>query len=916
MLGPVADTLVMFKRLADSVSKYWLVVILLWLALVLVVRFAAPRWDDVTQDGDFAFLPAEMPSVVGDQLTKDAFPDFRAKSQVVFIVARDDAELSSKDLRIADELARRFQNFLGVAAFQRAVTASLLAASLRGEGNAELAEQHERRAESEEAAAQEAFDSAIRLDEHFAAALHNRALLFEHIGLLDDFERDRRAAWQLDPKLSEVPGLPVPPEAATLPLVDVWSRHHDLLGAKLRSDDGQAQLLILQLSNEFMATENIGVMEILEGQLQEVRSQVQQEGPAGLELGLSGSAAVGGDMLSSAAESIQNTELFTMILVTVILLIVYRAPLLVTVPLITIAVSLSVSTGLLALLTRLNTVPGFEWWNLKVFTTTKIFIVVILFGAGTDFCLFLISRFREELEHGTDRKQAVARALAAVSEALVASALTTIVGLATMFFADFGKFSNSGPVIGICLFVTLLACLTLAPAMLRALGGAVFWPFDTVSGGTSNPEASTARKSGWMTPVWQWLSRAIVAYPGRILIVAVVLLSPLALTGYYLQGHVTFDLLSELDPSRASIQGNQILQRHFPVGEAGPLIVLAHLKGAGFDDEQRKADGVAAIYELTKTILKIDGVTAVRSLAEPLGDPPGRSLFRPGGLKKRVLREHRLTQEIFLAQAPQFRGDVTRFELVLQHDPFSKAALDTLELVDRCLDEERNRTGSFWYTTSFAYTGTTAGIRDLRAVTRSDNRRIQILVVLAVFLVLLVILRQPMLCFYLILSVLFSYLVTIGATQLFFRQAYGATFDGLDWKVPLFLFVILVAIGEDYNIYLVTRVLEEQQRLGPFAGLRNAIIRTGGIITSCGIIMAGTFISMTTGTLRGIVELGFALSFGILLDTFVVRTVLVPAYLAIYCRLTAGVLSSHVPARSKRRMPRKRESVSATSISK
>ena len=879
----------MFKRLADIVPRYWPLVIVTWFVLVVALRFSAPAWNDVTEDGDFAFLPADMPSVVGDQLTRQAFPNHRAKSQVVLIVARDDRSLNRDDLRVADQLAMRFHNIFGVAALQRYITASQQASSLHREGRHKLADEYEQRAESAGESAQAAFDSAILLDERFAAAIHNRALLFKHIGLLDDFERDRRNAWRLDPALRELGGQSVPRGAATLPLVDVWSRHHELLGAKLRSDDGQAQLLVLQLSNEFMATENIGVMKFIEEQVEQVRLGVSRDGPSGLRLGVSGSAAVGGDMLSSAAESIKNTELFTIALVTLILLVVYRAPLLVTVPLITIAVSLSVSTSVLALLTQLDTVPGFHWWSLKVFTTTKIFIVVILFGAGTDFCLFLISRFREELEGCSDLKLAIGRALAGVSDALVASALTTILGLATMFFADFGKFSNSGPVIGICLFITLLACLTLAPALLRAFGDAVFWPFGAASRGASQQVSGGSRK-GRQTPIWTWLSRCIVAYPGRILVVAVGLLSPLALTGYYTQDHVTFDLLSELDSSRASIQGSLILQQHFPIGEAGPLVVLAHREGAGFDDEQRKATAVAAIYDLTNALLMIDGVTAVRSLAEPLGDPPGRSLLRGGGLKKRVLREHRLTKEIFLAQSPKFQGDVTRLELVLEDDPFSKSAIETLERVDQRLEQERSRTNSFWHNASFAYTGTTAGIRDLRTVTRSDNRRIQILVVLAVFLVLLVILRQPMLCFYLILSVLFSYFVTIGTTELFFRAAYGDTFEGLDWKVPLFLFVILVAIGEDYNIYLVTRVLEEQQRHGPFAGLRNAIVRTGGIITSCGIIMAGTFVSMTSGTLRGIVELGFALSLGILLDTFVVRTVLVPAYLAIYCRMTAGVL--------------------------
>ena len=166
-------------------------------------------------------------------------------------------------------------------------------------------------------------------------------------------------------------------------------------------------------------------------------------------------------------------------------------------------------------------------------------------------------------------------------------------------------------------------------------------------------------------------------------------------------------------------------------------------------------------------------------------------------------------------------------------------------------------------------------------MTDSDQIRIDILVLGGVFLILMVLLRRLTISLYLIVSVFFSHLVTLGMTFAVFWVMDPSGFAGLDWKVPMFLFTILIAVGEDYNIFLMTRIDEEQRLHGPVAGVISALQKTGSIISSCGIIMAGTFCSLLAGSLVGLHQLGFALAFGVLLDTFVVRPILVPSFLVL-----------------------------------
>jgi len=921
----------MFLPLGRFVTRHWLAVIVGWVLIVVFLRWVAPNWDDVTRDGDLAFLPPQMPSVRGEQLLSDAFPSDRAKSEIAVYVGREEGALQGDELAVAYDLARQFKNLHGVAALSRAQQQSEEAERLRKEGRNEASSAASRRAEESLLRAEAALDEAIRLDEliqdywtkkdaaakrkalppdtvrrqeRLAAAYHNRSLVYARLGKQDDAAADAQIARELDATFQDRGPLPFPEQAAHLPLLDVWTWQDEVFGEKLRKSE--VRVVLLHLSNEFMAVDNIEVLDYLETILDRARETLQGDSRQQLQIGFSGSAAVGGDLLRAAADNIERTELFTVLLVVLILSFVYRSPLLVIMPMVTIGVSLTAATSIVALLAQWAQQPGMEWWNFKIFTTTKVFIVVILYGSGTDFFLFLVARYREELERGDEAGEALSKSLGAVSTALVASAVPTILGLGTMYFAEFGKYKYSGPAIGLCLMVTLVACMTLAPALLRAFGTAAFWPFGKARLRTSAADRKERDAPDDAGGSWRWrsIAAATIARPGLILTLSLLILLVPAVYGLRHSGEITYDFLRQLPPQRPSRQGAEFMQRHFGVGESGPLTVLAYQPGGGFETKE----GRQRISELARE-LYVPGVSSVRSVADPLGKfPPGRrvGLFDRNSWLKLVASPHPQTQRFYVASEGDFAGNATRLDLILEFDPFSVEAEQTLNEVERKLHEIQAARDSTWQAATFVFSGTPADLRDLKRVTMSDNRRIQVLVVLAVLGVLLVILRRPVVCLYMIVTVVFSYYVTMGVSHWVFAWLDAEHFLGLDWRVPLYLFVILVAIGEDYNIYLVTRVYEEQARLGPLPGLRQAVICTGGIITSCGVIMAGSFVSMTSGVwgpavsawvpaaglllgggesaLALVVQLGFALSFGVLLDTFVVRTVLLPAFLVLLHR--------------------------------
>ncbi len=667
----------------------------------------------------------------------------------------------------------------------------------------------------------------------------------------------------------------------------VVSQREPFLGKRLLSEDGCCTILQVSLATPYMALQTAAAVDRAE---QVVRQRLAAAGTDAPQLYVTGNAGVGRDLVRASANGLDSTTLATVLLVIVILLCVYRAPLLALVPLVTIAGSVWVALKVLALCTL---IPGFTLVN-----TSQIFAVVMLYGAGTDYCLFLISRYREELAAGKPGDAALARSVATVGGALAASAGTVICGLGLMAFAEFAKVRSGGPAIAVSLAVALAASLTLAPALLRILGPAVFWPVGLPK--LENPAQPRPC-------LWGWLSKQVTARPATIFVTSVVLLLPLAILGF--QVHSAYRATGELAAASQSVVGLSAVERHFSAGEVGPITVLLESP-----KEWDTRSGRAVIRHLSQAILDLknvgddrSNVAEVRSLTQPLGepldDPPPDPNAGKGGFLASFLSNVKQTftdqvkkgaRDVYLAR-PAAAHYVTRLDVILKSDPFDPKSNDTLGLIERMMQQDLpGSTAAFGKVRAETY-GVTVGARDLADVTESDRMRINAMVLAGVFLILMVLVRRPWLAAYLLATVLFSYFATLGATTLAATILHGRPLGEVDWRVPFFLFIILVAVGEDYNILLITRTLQEKKRHGADEGTRRALRHTGGAITSCGLIMAGTFATLMLAGLNTLVQIGFALAFGVLLDTFVVRPFLVPAFTLLVWRREEAKAAAAVP---------------------
>jgi putative drug exporter of the RND superfamily len=644
-------------------------------------------------------------------------------------------------------------------------------------------------------------------------------------------------------------------------------------GILLVSPDKQAALIVLELEAAFQDRRSNTIVGHIEGVLSKLRNDGKV--PSGLAMNITGSATAGRDLVEAEDQTARSIQTWTIGIVIGLLLLMYRAPVVALIPLVTVAVAVKVSMALIGVLAGFGILP--------LSRDIGIFITVLVYGAGVDYCLFLLGRYHEELEHGIPDVEALADSIGHVGVAVSASAGTVIAGIAMLSFARFGKLHEAGIGIPIALSIGLVASLTLSPALLRLFGKCAFWPQPV------GQECLTAKPARLVTRVFQWnmlpnywqrFGPALLRHPGIILTMTLAVMFPFALLAVRHYRDQNFNPLSDLPAGSPSVAGTQVLAQHFPPGMLGPATVLLHDDQIDF----RSKHGVDLITQLSNTLRaqkdQLD-LADIRSIATPLGiSPAAEAAVAQVKLKKEevqaALQDRALS--VYVSHVDGFQGTVTRLDLTFVADPLSQAGLDDLGRLEHIFQSElpAGLRGA-----RIDYVGSSASIYDLSSIKQADQQRIEILVSLVVFLLLLLVFRRLVVSLYLIFSVLFSYLATLGVTFLLFGWLDGAGYTGLDWKVPIFLFTILVAVGEDYNIFLLTRVQEEQKRHGLMRGVPIAVSRTGRVISSCGLLMAGTFASLLSGSLNAMHQLGFALAFGILLDTLVVRPILVPSFLLV-----------------------------------
>jgi RND superfamily putative drug exporter len=583
------------------------------------------------------------------------------------------------------------------------------------------------------------------------------------------------------------------------------------------SDDGKAAEAFLPLDTAVKPAETV----------KEVRAYLAGHPITGVDVYVTGPAGLIAD-LTGAFAGIDGILLLTALAaVLVILIIVYRSPLL---PLIVLGTSLA------ALCASVLVVVALAGAGVLILTgQTQGILFILVIGAATDYSLLYVSRYREALRDHERKWDATWVALRGSLEPVLASGGTVIAGLLCLLLSDLNSNKALGPVSAIGIAFAVLAALTLLPALLLWAGRAAFWPIRPAFGSV-HPDLVGAGARG----IWPAVARLISRRARLVWIASTLLLAvaSIGLPAFKADGVPQSDFVLGASEAR---DGQAVLAEHFPGGSGTPVIVIgpeARLQGL--------ADVILGTSGVDSVVVSADSVSGTlpvtREGLQPVG-PPGTPVGAPTVIDGRVMLQATLDDA----------GDSPAAEATVRGLRAALAKVDDSVLVG----------------------GTTAIAVDTNDTAIHDRTLIIPIILGVILLILMLLLRSILAPVLLVLTVVLSFGAALGVSAWVFNGLFG--FPGADPSVPLFGFVFLVALGIDYNIFLMTRVREESIARGTRPGILRGLVATGGVITSAGVVLAATFAALGVLPILFLAQISFIVAFGVLLDTFLVRSLLVPA---------------------------------------
>jgi putative drug exporter of the RND superfamily len=648
---------------------------------------------------------------------------------------------------------------------------------------------------------------------------------------------------------------------------------------------GQAAQLQVQ-SNVGTGDENA-----VSGLVDNLRAAIASSSPpAGMQAHLAGQFAINVDQQKQSGKTGNQVQDAAFVFILILLLLIFRALLAPLITVIPALLSVAISGPIIA---------EFANHGLKVSQLSQLLLIVLVLGAGTDYGLFLVFRVRERLREGDNSKDAVVNALTKVGESITFSAFTVIAALLSLLFATFQIYSNLGIPLAIGIGVMLLAGLTLLPALLAIFGKAAFWP-------------SKHRPGAEVTGMWGRIAARVLKRPAVALTIGVLVFGALsaAVVNYHSAG---FGGTISAPAGTDSAAGTNLLNKYFPSTAANPTNLVYKLSVPAWQDaaaiETATAHLTAAkdvFSGVTGPLNPVGGAgftpTQYTQLHGLLGSGPfpATAPAEPAAATATGITATQWAEAYQLYRATaQFvspDGKTIQFEASLTAgDPSTTAALSAVPAVRA----EAATVAATLHATDYGVTGEAPAIYDISSISNSDLAHVIPIAIIVIGVLLALVMRSLVAPLYLIASVALSYFAALGLAVLLFIELGHS--DGITFILPFLLFIFLLALGEDYNILVMTRIREEAHHLPLREAVTRAVSVTGTTVTSAGLVLAGTFavFAIVGGGGSGgeqVRDIGYGLAVGVIMDTFVVRTVLVPCTVALLGRWNWWPSKLHVDA--------------------